>query len=322
MARKSQGISVTKTTINVGQVVWRVNVQASLAGKRIRRFFNEEAAALAFADDFERRIKEHGIAGVSAGGVTVSDAARRYFAARGKALHGDNARLAHFWLDHFCEFAGTTPLVAISALDLERFWSRKEWAANTRRQASTYLGGFFGWCERHDLIQRNPARGADRPAPEASARAILTPAQMKSLLGAAGVEMRACLCLGGFAGLRTSEILRSKIKIDADEIHVEDGKTGGRYVAILSAFTRNWPSAHLPPSQRVYYRYLATIVEQLGWPEWPENCLRHSFASYHLAMWEDAGKTAYQLGHTSPQMVYKAYARAVKKADAVRWWGL
>lgn len=323
--RKSRGISITQTVINAGQVVWRVNIQASMAGKRIRRFFNEEAAALVWADDFERRIKEHGIAGVEAsGGMSVRDAVRRFLAARGEALHGENARLAHFWLDHFCEFTGSTPLAQISALDLERFWTRKEWAANTRRQASTYLGAFFGWCERHDLIARNPARRADRPAAVASARAILTPEQMSSLLGAAGVEMRACLCLGGFAGLRTSEILHSKITVDVDggEIHIEDGKTGGRYVAVKQVFTRFWPGHHLPPSQRVYYRHLRTIVESLGWKEWPENCLRHSFASYHLAMWEDAGKTAFQLGHTSPQMVYKAYARAVKKADAVRWWGL
>ena len=39
-------------------------------------------------------------------------------------------------------------------------------------------------------------------------------------------------------------------------------------------------------------------------------------------MWQDAGKTAYQLGHSSPQIVRKAYARAVRKADAERWWAL
>jgi hypothetical protein len=60
MARKTRGISVTKTVINQTHVVWRVNVQASMAGKRIRRFFTEEAAALSWADDFDRRIKEKG----------------------------------------------------------------------------------------------------------------------------------------------------------------------------------------------------------------------------------------------------------------------
>lgn len=316
-----------------------------MAGKRIRRFFSEEAAALAWADDFERRIKERGIAGIEdAGGMLVNDAVRRFFASRDKAVTGDNARLYHFWLSHFCEFIGSTPIASITALDLERFWARKQWAPNTRRQALAYLRAFFGWCERHDLVAASPARKVDVPAPTKPARAILTPEQMSSLLGAAGTQMRAGaqmlagICLGGFAGLRTSEIIRSKLEIDVDEIHIEDGKTGGRYVAVLPVFARFWPgefvrpdpiafARFLPgefiqPDYRTFRRHRSKLIKSLGWKEWPANCLRHSFASYHLAMWEDAGKTAYQLGHTSPQMVYKAYARAVKKADAVRWWSL
>jgi integrase len=38
---------------------------------------------------------------------------------------------------------------------------------------------------------------------------------------------------------------------------------------------------------------------------WPHNCLRHSFASYHLAIREDAGATAYQMGHTNPGTLYR-----------------
>ena len=41
-----------------------------------------------------------------------------------------------------------------------------------------------------------------------------------------------------------------------------------------------------------------------------------------LAMWQDAGKTANQLGHSWPQMVRKAYAARSQKEDAERWWAL
>ncbi len=322
MGRKSRGISVTETTINNGQKVWRVNIPPSMVGHRIRKFFNDEGAALSWADDFARRLKKHGTQGIALGGTTTLDAVRRFFATRGKLLHGPHLKNFQFWLRHFAEFAGSAYIQEITASDIERFWSSQMWAANTRRQAWVYLRGFFGWCERHDMIGRNPALRADVPPAERPPRAILAPEQMLSLIQAAGVEMRACLCLGGFAGLRTSEILRSKINVEKNEIHVEDGKTGGRYVEILPVFRRFWPGYHYPPSQKTFYRHIAILVDMLGLKKWPDNCLRHSFASYHLAMWQDAGKTAYQLGHTSPQMVYKAYARAVKREDAERWWAL
>jgi hypothetical protein len=37
-----------------------------------------------------------------------------------------------------------------------------------------------------------------------------------------------------------------------------------------------------------------------GITEWKRNCLRHSFCSYHYAMYEDAGKTAAQAGTYLP----------------------
>jgi hypothetical protein len=49
---------------------------------------------------------------------------------------------------------------------------------------------------------------------------------MKTLPAASGAQIKAVLCLSRFAGLRASEILRSKIEIREEEIHVEDGKTG------------------------------------------------------------------------------------------------
>ena len=41
---------------------------------------------------------------------------------------------------------------------------------------------------------------------------------------ASGAQIKAVLCLGGFAGLRASEALHSKIEIQEEEIHVGDGK--------------------------------------------------------------------------------------------------
>jgi integrase len=48
--------------------------------------------------------------------------------------------------------------------------------------------------------------------------------------------------------------------------------------------------------------------------------LRHSFASYHLARFNDAAALALELGHTSAQLVFQHYRQLVKPKQAERYW--
>jgi integrase len=53
---------------------------------------------------------------------------------------------------------------------------------------------------------------------------------------------------------------------------------------------------------------------------WPNNGLRHSFASYRLAAIHDAPRVASELGHTSPTMLYNVYRELVLPEEAERYW--
>jgi integrase len=55
---------------------------------------------------------------------------------------------------------------------------------------------------------------------------------------------------------------------------------------------------------------------------WPQNGLRHSFASYRLAACHDAPRVAGELGHTSPKMLYSTYRELVLPEEAERYWKL
>jgi len=52
---------------------------------------------------------------------------------------------------------------------------------------------------------------------------------------------------------------------------------------------------------------------------WPNNGLRHSFASYRLAAIQDAPRVAAELGHTSPHMLYSTYRELVLPQEAERY---
>ena len=55
---------------------------------------------------------------------------------------------------------------------------------------------------------------------------------------------------------------------------------------------------------------------------WPDNALRHSFASYHLAHFKDAGALALDMGHTNSGMIFANYRQLVRPAEAERYWNL
>ena len=44
-----------------------------------------------------------------------------------------------------------------------------------------------------------------------------------------------------------------------------------------------------------------------GITKWPDNGLRHSFGSYHLAHFQNPNMTALQIGHSTTDMLFKRY---------------
>ena len=72
----------------------------------------------------------------------------------------------------------------------------------------------------------------------------------------------------------------------------------------------------LPPEAFDQARVAAGIVD------WPDNALRHSFASYHLAHLRDAKALALEMGHTNEDMIFTNYRQLVKPKEAERYWNV
>jgi integrase len=56
--------------------------------------------------------------------------------------------------------------------------------------------------------------------------------------------------------------------------------------------------------------------------KWPENALRHSFASYHLAHFKNAAATALELGHHDSRITFGHYRELVKPKEAQHYWNI
>ena len=197
---------------------------------------------------------------------------------------------------------------------------------------------FFNFC--HDfleLIPRNPMRRLQEPRLEHVDPEILTPDQMKACLEAASGEQRmlAYLALGGFAGLRTQEILRQQwedIDWEHDEIYVRQPKRvrgwRPRHVEILPALRRHLEHLALkegkilPGGIRTLHRLRRAMKDKLGWKTWPSNCLRHSYKTYHAAYFQNLPKTQLQMGHAWLGLTAYVYGTPAARANADRWWAL
>jgi integrase len=330
---------------------WAVNIPATIGGKRRREFFKTRQSAEKRKAELTSKIHLQGVESIRFGTDAVADVIDDYLTSK----HGSSKRYYEGLMFHCSKMRetwGRLPVSSLTVRDVERLIDRPSWGARSRWNALGYVRAFLAWCERRDLIASNPAKKLSQEArrPDAT-KQILSPDEMRLLLRLTRREpvMRAFLVLGGFAGIRTAEIQRMDwrdISSAHGEIHVRPDaikKTRGgwreRYVKIVPAFERHCPKGIGPiipltvrnfgKRQRRLRARMGKVSRRIGAPwaqrwqeDWPDNCLRHSFASYHLAMREDAGATAYQMGHTAPGTLYREYARAVRRQTAEKWWSI
>lgn len=193
------------------------------------------------------------------------------------------------------------------------------------------LGAFFGWLLRQKLVDFNPVAAVSKPKVVREPPGIWAPEDLEKLLKVAAAELVPALAVGAFAGLRTAELLRlSWSEIDLGrhliEVKAAKAKTAARRFIPIEPNLRAWLEPHAgstgpiwPKGWRSFYEATAKLSRELDL-KWPENGLRHSFASYHLARYENAEKLAGLMGHTNSRVLYAHYRELVRPDDATRYW--
>ena len=80
-------------------------------------------------------------------------------------------------------------------------------------------------------------------------------------------------------------------------------------------------AARLPIKRMTRRRYLDHAEKVLGFDVWPQDCLRHTAASYMLALRKDSGLVADRLGN-SPGILLRHYRELVKPEDCLAFWSI
>jgi len=170
---------------------------------------------------------------------------------------------------------------------------------------------------------------------------IYTPLEFATLLHYVDERFVPFVALGGFAGLRSIEILRLEWKdIWFEKGYVEVGraksKTATRRLAPISPALAQWlkpyarKDGHVLPDIRneVHFTRLfaaakSTLNDEKGKPrvELVHNGLRHSFCSYRMAVTKSAPQVALEAGN-SPKMLFEHYRELVTEAEGKEWFSL
>ena len=259
-------------------------------------------------------------------------------------------------LNRFGESFGERTIAELSAGEING-WLRgfKPFNRNTFRLRISTL---FSYAIEQKWCQENPVEEIKKAKTNATI-GILTPEQFAKVLEAAGEETLPYWLLGGFAGLRRAEIERLEWKdIHFDlpryraftqavaignkeaiakaekewhasaliEVPALKSKTASRRFVQIQDNLAAWLEPYIGRTGSVCPLNLRKLLETdrtaAAIKKWPPNALRHGFASYHLAKFNDQAKLAIELGHTKQNLLFRHYRELVKPDQAEKYWNI
>ena len=243
---------------------------------------------------------------------------------REATLHNIRVRVGRFAHDF-----GDTPVHRITTHDLEKWMRKHRLSGTNQNNYRRVLVGFFDFARRRKYIRSNPAAELEKPTLDDKLPEIFTVEETERVLRAAEKhrpDMIPYFALCIFAGLRPAEAQEydlADVDFESCLIPVRPTvakKRRQRYIE-MSNNLGHW-LAPFGGGKAVYSRKGLELVRVKAKIPWAHDIMRHTFASYHLAMHEDVAKTALQMGHLRPDVLFNHYRNLVRRSDAERFWSL
>jgi integrase len=239
------------------------------------------------------------------------------------------------YLKAFARGREELPLQAVSVETVEAWFTERQEKPVTMASNIGRLSSLFAFSERRRWIPRNPCVYLERPRVDRAAPRILTVEQAGALLASVRRDrprQLAFFTLALYVGIRPGEIERldwSCVDLVAGRVRIDAAaaKTRRRRIiplhpkahALLQESSAN--RAMLPVCKMTQRRYLDYARAVLGFTAWPQDCMRHTAASFLLELHRDAGHVALMLGN-SPSVLMSNYWNLVTPEDAAKFWAI
>ena len=238
-----------------------------------------------------------------------------------------NARLPHI----AAAFAG--PIGQVTHSQIEG-WLRS--LAGSLRSRNNYRGlivTLWRFARQRGYLLRDRATEADmlpRAKDNGGEIEVFRPEDFTKLITNADVDLVPFLAIGAFAGLRHAELLRLEWKDirfaqGFVEVTARKAKTAQRRLIPIQPNLAAWLAPYRARTGKVcrwvHIGRKASVLAKDNDISWPNNGLRHSYASYRLAQCQDAAKVALEMGNT-PNMIFRHYRELIMPKEATVWWSI
>lgn len=222
-------------------------------------------------------------------------------------------------------------VATITSAEIDDWLRSLKVSAVTRNHYRRLIVLAFNFAVQRGYAKHNPAKETAKAKERKADIGILGVTQAAQLLESAAPEVLPYIALGLFAGLRRAEIERldwSEIDFESGLIKVtaQNAKTAQQRYVKMQPSLREWLMPVRAHKGRVtpedFRRRFDEARLAAGITQWPDNALRHSFASYHLAHFDNSALTAADLGHHDSRITFKHYRQLVKPKEAERFWSI
>jgi len=218
-------------------------------------------------------------------------------------------------------------LAEITTADIEA-WLQKYEGQNHNNYLQR-LTSLFNYAVKRGYLASNPVNAIEKVKVRDKEVEILTVEQTAQFLGSLPERAMPFFAIGAFAGLRPREIER----LDWSDVQLNEGfirvrakiaKTASNRLVDIQPNLKSWLSRLEKTSGPVtplnLRRIRSATQQKIGLKRWPQDGLRHSYASYHLAHFRNINELATQMGHTDTKLIFRHYRSVVSKDEAAKFW--
>jgi integrase len=232
----------------------------------------------------------------------------------------------------FTNHFGARKLASVTLEELKDYFDDPSWGSRSRINYMTKISQLYHYAIKHDWCEVNLVTRVERPEVDDEEPVIVSVEQAAQLLkGADDHGLLPWAVLGLFGGIRPDEVGRldwSAVKLPDRAIRIAGNvaKKRMRRIVPINDTLAAWLAICVRSSGPVrdvpnYDQRRQTLVKDSGISEWQADTLRHSFGSYHLAMYGDEIQTSVIMGN-SVEVLHAHYKALVTRADAERYWAL